>query len=94
MLLDIKPYEGVREKRFLAIFDDFRPVPFGQRDPVKGTYLDHHSTVLRNAYIARHEPREDWTNPYLPGTLSRYILWEYRDLEQAKREYNKRFFKP
>lgn len=37
----------------------------------------------KQLYINRHNnPREDWTK-INPGSLSRYILWEFKDLNKA-----------
>jgi hypothetical protein len=45
----------------------------------------------RLAYIKRHGVREKWTDPKKPGTLSRYILWEYPTVATAMQKYNRRF---
>jgi hypothetical protein len=45
----------------------------------------------RKAYIARHGANEDWTDPTKPGTLSRYILWEYPTFQRALKEYKRKF---
>lgn len=45
----------------------------------------------RRAYIKRHRVNESWKNPRMPGTLSRYILWEFPTLTKAVRMYRKRF---
>ena len=34
------------------------------------------SEKKKNAYIARHRVREDFTNPYTAGFWSRWILWK------------------
>ena len=42
-------------------------------------------------YIARHKVREDWKNPVLPGTLSRYILWNKSTIFESLKDYLRRF---
>lgn len=42
-------------------------------------------------YIARHQIREDWKNPVLPGTLSRYILWNKPNILESLKDYLRRF---
>jgi hypothetical protein len=44
----------------------------------------------RLLYIGRHK-KENWTDPMSRGTLSRYILWEYKGLNKAVKEYRNRF---
>ena len=46
---------------------------------------------MKDAYIARHKVNENWDNPYLPGTLSRYILWEHKTVKESLVDYIKRF---
>jgi len=45
----------------------------------------------RDNYIKRHKVNEIWDNPYLPGTLSRYILWEHKSVKESLVDYIKRF---
>ena len=77
------------EKRFVAIFTNGKRVKFGQ--PGANTYLDGASEQTRKNYIARHRVNENWSDPYSPGALARYILWEHRSLSVAVRDYNRRF---
>jgi len=46
----------------------------------------------RRAYISRHSGMgENWRDPLSAGALSRWLLWEFPTLEEAEREYRKRF---
>lgn len=48
----------------------------------------------REAYIARHKPRENraWNeDPYSKAALSRWILWEEPTIDVAFNEYKNRF---
>jgi len=94
MLVEIKKYNGKQQKRFTAVFDNGYKVHFGQKNPKLGTFIDHGDLALKDAYIKRHSVKEDWTDPYKPGTLSRYILWDehYWEIEDAIDDYNKLFF--
>lgn len=78
------------DKKYAAIFDDHNTIHFGAKN--MSDYTIHKDDERKNRYIARHEKNEDWTNPYKPGTLSRYILWEFKSLPDAVKQYNKRFF--
>lgn len=45
----------------------------------------------KDAYIKRHQVREDWTKPYTAGTLSRYILWNKPTIKASITDYKRRF---
>lgn len=77
-------------KRFVAIFKDGKKVHFGQEGGY--TYLDGASEKIRNAYIARHSKNnENWNDGRTAGALSRFILWQHRNLDDAIAAYNSRF---
>ena len=65
---------------------------FGSPSPSQA-FVDHGDKNKKRNYIARHRVNEDWKNPYKPGALSRYILWETMDIEENIRRYKKRFKK-
>ena len=83
-----------KDKRFVAIIYDSKMNPkekinFGAKNG--STYIDHHDKIKKENYIKRHSGlNEDWTK-INAGSLSRYILWEYPNLETAIKEYAKRF---
>ena len=61
-------------KRFMATFANGKVVHFGSAGG--RTYIDRGDEAKRRAYIARHSKNnENWTNPYSPGALSRWLLW-------------------
>lgn len=77
-------------KRFVAVFHGGLRVYFGS--PTGSTYIDHGDDILRENYIKRHSKlNEDWNDPYTPGTLSRFLLWEKKNLRYAINSYKKRF---
>ena len=53
-------------------------------------YTTHKDDTRKQAYINRHQ-KEDWNDYMSAGSLSRYILWEYKDFDKAVREYMKKF---
>lgn len=57
----------------MATFANGKVVHFGQRGGQ--TYIDHGDDRKRTAYLARHRSRENWSDPYSAGSLSRYLLW-------------------
>lgn len=78
------------DKRLMAQFRDGSVVHFGQRGST--TYVDRASVSTKRSYLARHKPREDWTNPKTAGSLSRWILWgDSRSLTINIREFKHRF---
>lgn len=89
MLIEIVP-SWRKGKKYAAIFDDYKTVHFGAEG--YEDYTIHKDPERMKRYIKRHS-KEDWTNAYSPATLSRYILWEYPDLNDAISAYNAKFFK-
>jgi len=81
-------------KKYAAVFYDkdrkkVKTVHIGDsryKDYTQGT-----SEEQRNAYINRHQKNEDWNDYMSAGSLSRFILWEYKDFDKAVREYRKKF---
>jgi hypothetical protein len=45
----------------------------------------------RLAYIARHEPRENWNNPSTAGFWSRWLLWQEPTISSAIRNIESKF---
>jgi hypothetical protein len=78
-------------KRFMAIFKNGTITHFGLKNG--SSFIDHGDEVKRQNYIARHAT-EDWTNPYTPASLSRYLTWgNHKTLEANHQEYMKKFDK-
>lgn len=69
------------EKRLKAIIKytdgKTKTVTFGMKGS-KGAYPDGATDAKRDAYIARHRVREDWTDEQSAGFMSRWVLWEAR----------------
>jgi len=90
-LISIKPSTRA-DKKMMAIFlSDFgeKIVHFGAKR------YDDFTTSLsqekKDAYIKRHEVREDHKNPYTAGALSRWILWNKPTIKASITDYKKRF---
>ena len=64
-------------------------VPFG--DATMENYTMHKNPLRKEKYLQRHRSREDWTNPMTAGALSRFILWEVPDINEAVRRFRRRF---
>lgn len=55
-------------------------------------YTVHKDPKRRQSYLARHKPREDWSDPSTPGSLSKHILWgETTSLEENIKRFKKKF---
>ena len=85
-------------KRFTAIFrlhkggKIIKITHFGQRNPKKGTYIDHGDKKIRDAYRARHKKDLDTKDFKRPGFLSYYLLWgDSTSLKQNIENYKKKF---
>jgi hypothetical protein len=77
-------------KRFMVTFANGKTVHFGQAGGK--TYIDEGDKAKREAYLKRHEAREDWNDPYSAGALSRWLLWgDSKDLETNHISFMKRF---
>lgn len=90
-LISIKPSTRA-DKKMMAIFlSDFgeKIVHFGEAGAADFTISG--DEAKKNAYLKRHEPRENWSNPYTPGSLSRYVLWNKKTIKASITDYKKRF---
>lgn len=87
MLIEPSTRKG---KRFMATYANGKVVHFGSS--VGKSYIDHRDKAKREAYLARHEPRENWDNPFSAGSLSRYLLWgKSRNLEKNHQAFMRMF---
>ena len=85
---------GLQAPAFLAVFTldngKTKNVKFG----TSSNYLTNPDKTEndRQAYIKRHQVRENWNDPMSRGALSRYILWgDFRSVVENTRAYRKRF---
>ena len=81
-------------KMIAIFFDDdknqVKTVHFGATG-----YLDYtiapHDEERRKIYIKRHKDKENWNEYMTVGTLSRYLLWENKELNTVVNNYYSRF---
>lgn len=106
-LVEIKklsPYERkIRKKKFKAVFEDLET--FRKKTVYFGGHGYNDYTIYYKAkgkqkadehkerYLARHKVNENWKDPMLPGTLSRYILWNKPTITASIKNYKDTFFK-
>ena len=74
---------GRANKKWKAEAEGHRAVHLGQRGA--DDFTIHGDEAARQAYIARHGSKENWgrTGVMTLGWLSRYLLWEKRNLPAA-----------
>jgi len=96
--LVVKRADEKTKKRYTAIFrlhkggKVIKITHFGQRDPKKGTYIDHQDKEIRKNYRARHKKDLDTKDYKRAGFLSYYILWgDKTNLKDAVADYKKKF---
>lgn len=54
-------------------------------------YTIHKDDDRKDNYLARHDPTENWNDPYSAGALSRWVLWNKPTLEESWNDYKRRF---
>ena len=54
-------------------------------------YTTHHDEKRKELYLERHHGRESWSDPQTPGSLSRWILWNKKSVEEGERDFRRRF---
>jgi hypothetical protein len=87
--MEIKPSTR-KNKRLMAVFSNGKTIHFGNLG--SQTYIDHHDIDKQRNYIKRHQPNEDFENPYSAGALSRWILWgDSRNIDKNIRNFKKKF---
>lgn len=83
-----------KHKKYVAVFYDkdkkkVKTTHFG--DSRYDDYTQHHNEMRKASYLNRHKSNEDWNDYTRSGSLSRYILWEHKNIDTAIKEYMKRF---
>ena len=96
--LIVKEADAKTKKRFTAIFrihkggKVIKITHFGQRNPKKGTYIDHGDKKLRSAYRARHKKDLDTKDYKRAGYLSYYLLWgDHTNLNKNISDFKNKF---
>ena len=81
-----------KDKKLVATFnvdDVTKKIHFGLRG--SHTYAEGADEETRQAYIARHTVREDWTTPLNAGSLSFHILWNAKSIDKGIYNFRKIF---
>ena len=95
MFVEIKISDR-KDKKLKAIFyddegDKKKVVHFGSKG--SSTYIDHKDDKIKKNWEARHSKIKgiDYSNPFKASTLSKYILWNKKNLRDSVADYKKRF---
>ena len=78
-----------KDKKYEALFSDGTITHFGSK--LYEDFTTHKDPRRKELYLKRHYPRENWEDPYTPGALSRWILWNKTTLEGSIKDYKHRF---
>ena len=76
-------------KKFEAIIDGRKTVPFGQRGA--SDYTIHKDKDRKDRYLARHRKNEQWDNPLTASFYSTNLLWNKPTLTESIKDTNTRF---
>jgi hypothetical protein len=90
-LVSVEPSRR-KDKKLVATFkvdDNIKKIHFGLKG--SSTFAEGADEQTRNAYIARHTIREDWTTPLNAGSLSFHILWNAKSIDKGIRNFKKIF---
>ena len=60
-------------------------------DPAGSQYTKHKDDKIKDAYIKRHQVRENFNDYTTAGSLSRYILWNKSTIDSSYKDYLQRF---
>ena len=79
------------KKKYDALVNGSKTVSFGQKGA--SDFTKHKDKDRKEAYIARHKAREDWTKSgaKTAGFYSKHVLWNKPTLKESIDDINKRF---
>jgi len=77
-----------KDKKYTAYFDNGLVTHFGAKG--YNDYTITNDDERKRLYLIRHG-KEEWTNPTKASTLSRYILWNKKTLEESIKDYKRIF---
>ena len=95
MVVSVLFYKSTKPtKKYEAVFkyDDGRrkSIHFGSSGYKDYTMPDT-TREQKDAYLARHSKREFWNKYDTAGALSRFVLWNKKNLIESMKDYKERF---
>jgi hypothetical protein len=82
----------LKNKKYDGIFEDGIHryiIPFGASG--YDDYTITNNDKQKELYLKRHRKRENWNDPYTSGSLSRWILWNKKTLNQSIKDFKNKF---
>ena len=77
-----------KDKKYMLVNPQGKKTHFGAAK--MSDYTIHKDDNRKDRYIARHQTNENW-NEINSGSLSRYILWNKKTLNESIKDYEKIF---
>ena len=82
---------NTKNKKYKVVIKDGntkKTINFGEAG--KSDYTINKDPKRKANYLARHAPRENWTDPFTSGYWSRWILWNKPTIDQSVRDLRER----
>lgn len=84
------PYKSDKpDKKFFIITSTGKKVYFGSAN--MSDFTLHKDPLRKNAYIQRHQKRENWNDKNTAGFWSRWYLWNLPTKQASYEDIKKRF---
>ena len=84
------PYKSDKpDKKFFIITSTGKKIYFGSAK--MSDYTIHKDPLRKNAYIQRHQKRENWNDKNTAGFWSRWYLWNLPTKEASYQDIKRRF---
>ena len=77
-----------KDKKYMLVSDTGKKIHFGAA--TMSDYTIHKDDERKDRYINRHQKNENWKEVN-PGSLSRYILWNKKTIDDSVKDYEKLF---
>lgn len=81
----------IGKKFMVTLFqnDTFRVVHFGAAG--MSDYTIHGDKARKAAYLKRHKPRENWSDPFTAGFWAKHLLWNKPTISASLSDVKRRF---
>ena len=92
MIVTLSPATDGKKKLKVAIIDKNKKqktIQFGSRG--SSDFTIHHDKERKERYIRRHQPRENWDDPFTAGFWSKHLLWNKNSLLSSVKDTEKKY---
>ena len=83
---------NIKNKKYKVVVTDGdtkKTINFGEARA--SDYTINKDPKRKANYLARHAPRENWTDPFSAAFFARWILWNKPTIDQSLQDLRKRF---